>query len=91
VTRFAAGRFLFFGTSFVILSLLVETPECRVPALGGSEHGFSPLSGAGRLFINGRHSRIGKGILAEEGRRVIGGFPAGVRKCWRPTITWLTS
>jgi reactive chlorine resistance protein C len=51
VTRCAAGRFLFFGTSLVTLSLLVATPECRVPALGGSEHGFPPLSSAGRLFI----------------------------------------
>jgi uncharacterized membrane protein YkgB len=33
------------------LSFLVTTPECWVPNLGGSEHGFPLLSGAGRLVI----------------------------------------
>jgi uncharacterized membrane protein YkgB len=47
----AIGSFLVFGMSFVTLSFLVTTPECWVPALGSSEHGFPMLSGAGRLVI----------------------------------------
>jgi uncharacterized membrane protein YkgB len=35
----------------VTLSFLVTTPECWVPSLGSSEHGFPLLSGAGRLVI----------------------------------------
>ena len=37
--------------SFVTLSFLVTTPECWVPALGGPEHGFPFLCGAGRLVV----------------------------------------
>lgn len=37
--------------SFVTLSFLITTPEVWVPDLGGSEHGFPLLSGAGRLVI----------------------------------------
>ncbi len=47
----AVGGFLVFGMSFVTLSFLVTTPEAWVPALGGPNHGFPFLSGAGRLFI----------------------------------------
>jgi uncharacterized membrane protein YkgB len=43
---FAIGNFLVFGMSFVTLSFLVTTPECWVPSLGSSEHGFPLLSGA---------------------------------------------
>jgi reactive chlorine resistance protein C len=32
-------------------SFLVTTPECWVPSLGGPEHGFPLLSGAGRLVV----------------------------------------
>lgn len=45
------GSFLVFVMSFVTLSFLVTTPECWVPALGDSTHGFPYLSGAGRLVI----------------------------------------
>lgn len=45
------GSFLVFGMSFVTLSFLITTPECWVPSLGTSEHGFPLLSGAGRLVI----------------------------------------
>jgi uncharacterized membrane protein YkgB len=45
------GSFLVFGMSFVTLSFLVTTPECWVPSLGSSEHGFPLLSGAGRLVV----------------------------------------
>jgi uncharacterized membrane protein YkgB len=47
----ALGSFLVFAMSFVTLSFLVTTPEAWVPALGGPEHGFPLLSGAGRLVI----------------------------------------
>jgi uncharacterized membrane protein YkgB len=50
--RFAAvGSFLVFVMSVATLSFLVTTPECWVPALGSSEHGFPLLSGAGRLVV----------------------------------------
>lgn len=47
----AVGSFLVFLMSFVTLSFLITTPECWVPALGSSEHGFPLLSGAGRLVL----------------------------------------
>jgi reactive chlorine resistance protein C len=47
----AVGGFLVFAMSLVTLSFLVTTPECWVPALGSSEHGFPLLSGAGRLVV----------------------------------------
>jgi uncharacterized membrane protein YkgB len=47
----AVGSFLVFVMSLVTLSFLVTTPECWVPSLGSSEHGFPLLSGAGRLVI----------------------------------------
>ena len=47
----ALGSFLVFLMSLVTLSFLVTTPECWVPALGSSEHGFPLLSGAGRLVV----------------------------------------
>lgn len=45
------GAGLVFIMSLGTLSFLVTTPECWVPDLGGSEHGFPMLSGAGRLVI----------------------------------------
>ena len=45
------GSFLVFVMSFVTLSFLITTPECWVPALGDTEHGFPYLSGRGRLVI----------------------------------------
>ncbi len=47
----AVGSFLIFVMSFVTLSFLVTTPECWVPNLGDTAHGFPYLSGAGRLVI----------------------------------------
>ncbi len=47
----AVGSFLVFIMSFVTLSFLITTPECWVPNLGDSTHGFPYLSGAGRLVI----------------------------------------
>lgn len=39
------------GMSLVTLSFLITTPEAWVPDLGGPDHGFPYLSGAGRLVI----------------------------------------
>lgn len=47
----AIGSFLVFIMSFVTLSFLITTPECWVPDLGDSEHGFPYLSGRGRLVV----------------------------------------
>lgn len=47
----AVGSFLVFVMSLVTLSFLVTTPETWVPRLGGANHGFPYLSGAGRLVI----------------------------------------
>jgi reactive chlorine resistance protein C len=47
----ALGSFLVFVMSLVTLSFLVTTPECWVADLGGPEHGFPLLSGAGRLVV----------------------------------------
>lgn len=47
----AAGSFLVVIMSFVTLSFLITTPETWVPPLGGANHGFPYLSGAGRLVI----------------------------------------
>ncbi|PWJ57845.1 putative membrane protein YkgB [Dyadobacter jejuensis] len=46
-----AGGILTFGMSLVTLSFLITTPEAYVPDLGGMEHGFPYLSGAGRLVL----------------------------------------
>ncbi|OKL38672.1 reactive chlorine resistance membrane protein RclC [Pontibacter flavimaris] len=45
------GGLLTFGMSLVTLSFLITTPEVYVPDLGGPDHGFPFLSGAGRLVI----------------------------------------
>ncbi len=47
----ALGSFLVLGMSLTTLSFLITTPECWVPSLGSSEHGFPLLSGAGRLVV----------------------------------------
>jgi uncharacterized membrane protein YkgB len=47
----AVGSFLVFTMSLVTLSFLVTTPEAWVPDLGGPQHGFPFLSGAGRLVV----------------------------------------
>jgi reactive chlorine resistance protein C len=47
----AVGSFLVFVMSFVTLSFLITTPECWVPSLGSTEHGFPLLSGTGRLVV----------------------------------------
>jgi len=47
----ALGSFLVLIMSFVTLSFLITTPECWVPNLGDTVHGFPYLSGAGRLVV----------------------------------------
>jgi uncharacterized membrane protein YkgB len=47
----ALGSFLCLGMSVITLSFLITTPETWVPDLGGPEHGFPLLSGAGRLVV----------------------------------------
>lgn len=47
----ALGSFLVVIMSFVTLSFLITTPECWVPDLGDTEHGFPYLSGRGRLVV----------------------------------------
>jgi uncharacterized membrane protein YkgB len=47
----AVGSLLVFVMSFVTLSFLITTPECWVPDLGGSEHGFPLLAAPGRLVV----------------------------------------
>ena len=45
------GEILVIVMTFGTLSFLVTTPEVWVPDLGGADHGFPFLSGAGRLVI----------------------------------------
>ena len=47
----AVGSFVVAIMSLSTLSFLITTPECWVPPLGGPEHGFPLLSGAGRLVV----------------------------------------
>jgi uncharacterized membrane protein YkgB len=47
----ALGSFLIAVMSLVTLSFLITTPECWVPPLGDTTHGFPYLSGAGRLVL----------------------------------------
>lgn len=47
----AVGSFLVFVMSLVTLSFLITTPECWVPDLGDTTHGFPYLAVAGRLVI----------------------------------------
>lgn len=62
------------------LSFLVTTPEVWVPDLGGPEHGFPLLSGAGRLVI--KDTAILSGIvilLSDSARRILRGMKATSR------------
>lgn len=45
------GGLLTMAMSLVTLSFLMTTPEAYVPDLGGPNHGFPYLSGAGRLVL----------------------------------------
>lgn len=55
------------------LSFLVTTPECWVPDLGGPEHGFPLLSGAGRLVIKDVCILAGAVVVISDcARRILG-------------------
>lgn len=47
----AIGSFMVFLMSFVTLSFLITTPECWVPSLGDSVHGFPYLNLPGLLVV----------------------------------------
>lgn len=54
------------------LSFLITTPEAWVPDLGGGEHGFPLLSGAGRLVIKDTAILSGAVVLmADSSRRIL--------------------
>jgi uncharacterized membrane protein YkgB len=54
-----------------LVTLSVTTPEAYVPDLGGSEHGFPYLSGAGRLVIKDIIMLAGGLIIASDSARTI--------------------
>lgn len=62
---------MMFGT----LSFLFTTPEVWVPDLGGPEHGFPLLSGAGRLVIKDTAILAGAVVvLADSAKRILDGL-----------------
>ncbi|WP_276497084.1 reactive chlorine resistance membrane protein RclC [Pontibacter litorisediminis] len=63
------GGLLTFGMSLVTLSFLITTPEVYVPDLGGPEHGFPYLSGAGRLVLKDVIMMAGGLIVASDAAR----------------------
>ncbi|MFL9831697.1 reactive chlorine resistance membrane protein RclC [Flavobacterium sp. ST-87] len=66
-----AGGLLTFGMSLVTLSFLITTPEAYVPDLGGTEHGFPYLSGAGRLVIKDIIMLAGGLVIASDSAKHI--------------------
>ena len=60
------GGLLTFGMSIVTLSFLITTPEVYVPDLGGPDHGFPYLSGAGRLVLKDVIMMAGGLIVASD-------------------------
>jgi len=65
------GGLLTFGMSLVTLSFLVTTPEVYVPDLGGPDHGFPYLSGAGRLVIKDLIMMIAGLVVASDSARTL--------------------
>lgn len=66
-----ASGLLTFGMSLVTLSFLITTPEAYVPNLGGTEHGFPYLSGAGRLVIKDIIMLAGGLVIASDSAKHI--------------------
>ena len=73
-----SGRIGLVGDTLVILmtlgtlSFLVTTPEVWVPDLGGGEHGFPLLSGAGRLVVKDTAILAGAVVLlSDSAKRVL--------------------
>lgn len=65
------GGILTAGMSFVTLSFLITTPEVWVPNLGGNDHGFPLLSGAGRLVIKDIIMMAGGLVIASDSAKDI--------------------
>lgn len=66
------GDILLIGMTCVTLSFLITTPETWVPNLGGPNHGFPYLSGAGRLVIKDLAMMAGGFILlAYDAKRIL--------------------
>lgn len=65
------GGLLTAGMSVVTLSFLISTPEVWVPDLGGPDHGFPLLSGAGRLVIKDVIMMAGGLLCASDSARSI--------------------
>lgn len=65
------GGILTAGMSFVTLSFLITTPEVWVPDLGGKEHGFPLLSGAGRLVLKDLIMMAGGLVIASDSAKSI--------------------
>jgi uncharacterized membrane protein YkgB len=57
--------------AFVTLSFLITTPEAYVPDLGGPNHGFPYLSGAGRLVIKDVIMMAGALVCASDSARAL--------------------
>ena len=83
----ALGSLLVVLMSFTTLSFLITTPECWVPSLGSSEHGFPLLSGAGRLVVkdaiydgrgHGDDGRLGEVLPAKTEPSLIRPSEAGI-------------
>ena len=67
------GAVLVFIMTIGTLSFLVTTPECWVPDIGGPEHGFPLLSGAGRLVIKDVCILAGALVVISDcARRILG-------------------
>ncbi len=66
-----AGGLLTFIMSITTLSFLITTPESFVPALGGADHGFPFLSGAGRLVVKDLIMMAGGLICAADSAKEI--------------------
>lgn len=67
------GAGLVFLMTIGTLSFLVTTPECWVPNLGGPEHGFPLLSGAGRLVVKDVCILAGAVVVAADcAQRILG-------------------
>lgn len=73
--------------TFGTLSFLITTPETWVPDLGGPNHGFPYLSGAGRLVIKDIVILAGAvTLLGTDIRRILKarlGCAAGEKSCSR--------
>ena len=82
-----AGDCLAIIMTFGTLSFLITTPETWVPDLGGPNHGFPYLSGAGRLVIKDIVILAGAvTLLGTDIRRILKarlGCAAGEKSCSR--------